>query len=410
MSLGIYGSRVIRRRADFGEPSSAKWLRTSPNRRARLARMRALVRYVSNVDSHTENALKVIDYFDALVEHRATLEACVRAAAGLSQCVAGLRDDASSWSYRFNQRGIAIDGAPSPTISHVVRVAERNVGEVWLERSDDASPLDELVVERMALAAGILWRASTRPRRSTASLMELVLTASASDEERSQGLRLLGFAPERPLDLAAVASDDAGRLADGLSAAHDVLRQWGANGDHQVVCSAVLGNVGAVLTQPGFDVPDALNGASAARQRLLEVRVGTGHGLSVYELPEAWQQAQTATRFGGLLGFGNIVGYTQLGSLAALALVPQASMDTNPDVQAVTRLASTARGLETLATLQKRLASGSLREAATALHLHHSSVSHRLRQAEKTLELELDNPESRLRAELAVILWKLSTR
>ena len=56
--------------------------------------MRAFLLQVAKSDELAESGLKVIAYFDALVEHRATLEACVRAAAALSQCVAGLRDDA----------------------------------------------------------------------------------------------------------------------------------------------------------------------------------------------------------------------------------------------------------------------------------------------------------------------------
>jgi hypothetical protein len=38
---------------------------------SKLVQVRALVRYAAKLDSHTENALKVIAYFDALVEHRA---------------------------------------------------------------------------------------------------------------------------------------------------------------------------------------------------------------------------------------------------------------------------------------------------------------------------------------------------
>jgi DNA-binding PucR family transcriptional regulator len=73
-------------------------------------------------------------------------------------------------------------------------------------------------------------------------------------------------------------------------------------------------------------------------------------------------------------------------------------------------LASTSRGPKALEALQQRLASGSIRAAAAALYLHHSSVRNRLRQAEESLGLELDNSRSRLRAELALILWRLSSR
>ena len=129
--------------------------------------MRSFLQQIAKSDSLAESGLKVIGYFDALVEHRATLEACVPAAAALSQCVAGLRDSTSPASVRFNRRGFLVEGPAAPTTSHVVRIGERNVGEVWLEREEGPTLLDELIVERLALAAGVLWRASPRPSRST---------------------------------------------------------------------------------------------------------------------------------------------------------------------------------------------------------------------------------------------------
>ena len=94
-----------------------------------------------------------------------------------------------------------MDGTGAPTTTRVIRVGDRDVGEVWLERDAGAEPLDELVVERMALAAGILWHGSTRPSRSATALIELVVTNSTSPEERGRALRLLGFHPERPLSI-----------------------------------------------------------------------------------------------------------------------------------------------------------------------------------------------------------------
>jgi PucR C-terminal helix-turn-helix domain len=365
--------------------------------------VRALVRYVSKVDTHTESALRVIAYFDALVEHRATLEACVRAAAGLSQCAAGLRDEASTRSIRFNQRGVALDGMPVPTTSRPVRIADRDVGEVWLERDDNALPLDELVVERMALAVGVLWRTSTRPSRSIGSLIENVLAAGSSDEERAGALRLLGLVPDRPTDVFAVASRDTDGLTDAIARVRELIRE--RDGAEGVFRSAVLGNVGAVLRQRAGD-----GGDNVPLPRLLGLRVGISHANDDSEIPEVWPHAQIAARFCGLLGFGNQVAYDELGSLAALAHVPPPNMDSNPDVRALIELESTTRGKATIRTLEKWLASRSRREAAAALHLHHSSVGYQLSQAEKALGLDLEEPRGRLRAELAVMLWRMSAR
>jgi hypothetical protein len=163
--------------------------------------MRAFLLQVAKSDALAESGLKVIAYFDALVEHRATLEACVRAAAALSQCVAGLRDTSSPVSVRFNRRGLTVDGPSMPTTSRPVRIGDRDVGEVWLEREEGPALLDELIVERMALAAGVLWRASPRPGRSSARLIELLVSAGADREDRIEAMELLGLSSEQPLDV-----------------------------------------------------------------------------------------------------------------------------------------------------------------------------------------------------------------
>jgi hypothetical protein len=396
---------VIRRPSDV-------YQRDPPNvgQMGKLRRMRALVRYVSNFDTHAESALKVIGYFDALVEHRATLEGCVRAAAGLSQCNAGLRDDAASWSLRFNYRGTQMDGIGAPTTTRVIRLGDRDVGEVWLERDDGAEPLDELVVERMALAAGILWHGSTRPSRSATALIELVLTNSTSTEERGRALRLLGFHPERPLSLLAVTADDTDKLPEALSIISDVIQDWPSSHEHHVIRTAVLGNIGGILVQAGLEASLELSNRLSPLQRMPDVRVGAVLRATSDDAAPAWTQAQTATRFSGILGFGQIVDYGELGSLALLAALPHTNLQSNRDLKALADLASSRRGLVTIETLQKCLSSNSLRAAAAEMHLHHSSVSHRLRHAEATLGLQISDPQSRLRAEIALILWQLSNR
>jgi hypothetical protein len=368
--------------------------------------VRTFLLHIAKSGSLAESGLKVIGYFDALVEHRATLEACVRAAAALSQCVAGLRDDTSPALVRFNRRGVLLDGPAAPTTSRVVRIGDRNVGEVWLEREDGPALLDELVVERLALAAGVLWRGSPRPSRSIAGLIDLLLSSRSTPEDRARALDLLGLSPETPLDVVAVASVDADRLATGLASVH----QWQTRpaDDQRVVRSALVGNAGVVLAQSRLNG----KGDDSAPQLSVEpgLLVGIARKRGATDVVDAWRQAQTATQFCGLLGFGNVVDCDDLGALSMLADLPQSTTLSNNDVRAIIELASTSRGLKALEALEQRLASGSIREAAAALFLHHSSVRNRLRHAEESLDLELDNSRSRLRAELALILWKLSSR
>lgn len=369
--------------------------------------MRAFLRQVSGSEDLAESGLKVIAYFDALVEHRATLEACVRAAAALSQCTAGLRDNSSSATVRFNRRGIAVDGPAMPAVSRPVRIGDRDVGSVWLEHAEGADALDELIVERMATAAGVLWRGSPRPRVSTAALMETVVNGAVSADDRGRALSLLGLAADAPVDVLSVSSADTEALVDGLGAVRQSVWKHQAAFERVVVCSELLGNVGIVLAQPGPTVvagdPSLLIGDLPD-----QIAVGVARGRSVTQLPDSWIQAQTASQFCGLLGFGAVVEYDDLGALAALALVPGSAIAANPDVVAVSEMSSTKAGRAALEALEQRFASGSVREAAAALYLHHSSVRYRLRHAEESLGVQLDDPRGRLRAELAVMLWRLA--
>jgi hypothetical protein len=359
--------------------------------------MRAFLRQVSGSEDLAESGLKVIAYFDALVEHRATLEACVRAAAALSQCTAGLRDNASSASLRFTRRGVAVEGAGSPALSRPVRIGDRDVGAVWLEREEGPTALDELIVERMASAAGVLWRGSPRPRVSPAALIETALSPATPSEERARAFGLLRLAPDRPLGVVAIPSAD----ADGLAAVRNAICERNRDAEGAVVLSELLGGIGIVLAQPSLtgplqDLPQGLN-------------AGVVNNASVDRVPDAWLQAQTAARFCGLLGFGSIVDYDGLGALALLSGLSAEKVVANRDVLGVAEMTTTNRGRAALEALEQRLASGSVRETAAALYLHHSSVRYRLRHAEEYLDVALDDPQGRLRAELAVLLWRLTS-
>ncbi len=374
--------------------------------------MRTFLLHLSNSDELAESGLKVIAYFDALVEHRATLEACVRAAAALSQCVAGLRDNYSAVSVRFNRRGVTSEGPLAPTTSRTVRIGERDVGEVWLERDEGPELLDELIVERLALAAGVLWRASPRPGRSTAGLIELLVSTGAEPEERIDAMGLLGISREQPLEIAAVVSrTEPSALAAGLAALHRSIREGHDAVRPPIVRSAVLGNIGAIVAQPDLAALRADAGGSGVALSNVQsgLLIGTARQRPPEQAADSWQQAQTAIRFCGLFGLGNLVDYDDLGSLALLAQLPQSAIDSNPDVRAIAELASTSGGRAIVDTLQQRLASGSIRETAAALYLHHSSVQYRLQKAEAALGLQIEDPQSRLRAELALVLRALSS-
>jgi sugar diacid utilization regulator len=89
--------------------------------------------------------------------------------------------------------------------------------------------------------------------------------------------------------------------------------------------------------------------------------------------------------------------------VALLADIPADRLRAQPDVQALEGLTD-----ESLAALAAFCRTGSLRQAAAELHLHHSSVAGRLAHAEKALGRHLTGPEDRFRARLALYALRLA--
>jgi DNA-binding PucR family transcriptional regulator len=87
-----------------------------------------------------------------------------------------------------------------------------------------------------------------------------------------------------------------------------------------------------------------------------------------------------------------------------LAHVPAEAARNNVDVAAIAGLAASPEDLE---TLDAYCATGSQRQAAELLHLHHSSVARRLDQIGKTLGIELTEPTGLVRVRLALTAWRL---
>ncbi len=148
--------------------------------------MRSLLLRLSALDPDAATAVRVIDFFDALIEHRASAEALVRATAGLAECGCGIRlADGRQW--RFAPTGEALDGDPHTTSGQVDFEVNRVAGTLWLEREGAGGPMDDLVLERASLVARILL-ADHRPWRVAGvvdpSLMEVALSTHESLADR----------------------------------------------------------------------------------------------------------------------------------------------------------------------------------------------------------------------------------
>ncbi|MFB4297478.1 helix-turn-helix domain-containing protein [Actinomadura sp. NTSP31] len=336
--------------------------------------MKGLLLRLSGLDADAENAVRVIGFFDRLIAGRASPPALVRATATLAECPAGLADPA---------RGVSLR-AGSGTGERAVREFSAT-GRVWLERAGAPLPLDDIVLERFAIAAAVLLE-HARDEPDDAALVELVLSADAAEVDRSRALRTLRFEPAAPLHVLAVAGTDVPA----------VLAVLGPDAR-----AASPGRVHAVLTR---EVP-----AELERLPPHGTRIGVGPALPGIEAPEAWRRARAALRFTALGdGLPAVVRHDRLGGFAVVgARLRPADIAEVADVAALDRLAVEPHGEDVLEVLGAFCATGSTRKAAARVHRHHSTIAARLAHAERRLGFSFHAPGGRLRLELALLLRHL---
>nr|WP_281371430.1 helix-turn-helix domain-containing protein [Petropleomorpha daqingensis] len=139
------------------------------------------------------------------------------------------------------------------------------------------------------------------------------------------------------------------------------------------------------------------------------VRAGIGPAVPVGELPASWAAARTALRFtaeGTEADPGpRVVRAEELGGLLLLADAVRPGGDVPPDVRALSAAAAGSPGL--LATLDAVATTASLRTAAAALHVHHSTLQERVAAAERALGWDVREPQGRLRLQLALVVRRL---
>ncbi|MBB6554655.1 PucR family transcriptional regulator [Nonomuraea rubra] len=341
--------------------------------------MEALALRLSQLDRLSEGAIRVVMFYDTLMRRRVDLPALARASAVLAECVAGIRLHGTAQVIRMTPSGTRESGPALPASTTVpITLDEEEIGTVWLERPGTAGPLDELLLDRLAIAAaGVVERyGPARTTMADPALVELVISADTDEAARARALRLLGFAAGLPVRVVAVRSplplDQVGAL---ICPARPVK-------------AAPLGDTGVILAttvdRAGFPG-------------------GVHAGIGTAGSPDrSWRQARTALRF--TTPREPVIRYGDLGALALLAEIPQDAAQDNADVAAIARMAASPEDLE---TLDVYCATGSLRRAADLLHLHHSSVARRLEQIGRTLGIELTEPSGLTRTRLALTAWRL---
>ncbi|MEF2978920.1 helix-turn-helix domain-containing protein [Subtercola sp. YIM 133946] len=249
---------------------------------------------------------------------------------------------------------------------------------MWLERSGVAEPSDKMILER--LSAGVrpvLERTRHTDTHDTASV-EVLLDPTTSEADQLGAARRIGLDPSRSARVIAVLG------AAGSSDAQNPRRPPRA---------MRVGNVLAQIVQN-----DGLDAAEYAR-------AGIGPERELATLAESWRLALLALRFTGDGTPDNPgpmrIAYESLGTLAALAEVTPDAGAAQSDIARLTELEESQPG--TLLILQTLVECESLRQAASKLHIHHSTLQARVPRLESALGYVLDPiGRSRLFASLTV--------
>ncbi|WP_329209343.1 helix-turn-helix domain-containing protein [Streptomyces sp. NBC_00683] len=384
--------------------------------------MKGLLLRLSALDADAATAVRVIAHFEALLGGGPDPVTLARSTAGLAGCAAGL-ELPDGRAARFGPDGLALPGVPAQVSG---RVDLEPSGGVWLERPGVPGPFDELVLEWMAITARVLAGRPWQPRVPTAAdpaLVELVLSGREDATDRIRALRLLGLAPDVPLRVVAVT----GR--PGTDAGLEAVALLGRGAVRGTVRVARAGALGAVLVQsPDAGGPGSRTASTTAELRAAlhergrergtahrpahAVRVGVGASAAPLDARLSWEQARSALRF-AVAGSPeeSVADHGELGPVALLADIPVERLRAQEDVRRLTKLAcgeGAGQGGDLLAALAAFCRTGSLRQAALELHLHHSSVAARLAHVEKELGLRLRDPQDRFGAQLALYAWRLT--
>ena len=333
--------------------------------------MHQLAGRLTALDPDASEALRVIPYFDELLNQRAGLESVVRGAAVLSGSAARLMTPGRQVALRVLPNGHRADRESQPDATWQSETLPDFQVTMWLERPGPSGPVDAMVLERATQAVRtVLERTRGRyaqTRQDDGELIEVLLDPDSPATARDRAVRLLGFHPGETVRAVAEFGDP----------------------PHLTVTTAHR--------------HAALNAASQ--------RLGIGPPVVVEEAAASSTAAVLALR---LTAEGTpadpgprVVAAEDLGAalLVAAAFEKNPSWARHPDVLTLNRGGSKAPWL--LNTLTALSTTDSLRSAATALVVHHSSLQKRLTQIEKLIGWDVTTPAGKFRLQIALILRRL---
>lgn len=336
----------------------------------------------------------VIRFFDAMLVEGLDLDEVLRRTAVLAGCAVGVSAEVAGAHRGFDALGVPQTTVPDGASSR--RLVSRGV--VWSARHGDPVRLDETMLERLSIVCEVARRHALAPVAGEGfAALETALSPVADEVDRSRALRLLGIEPTAQVTV--LAYD--GPIAD----AADMLARLRETAAVRVAPVAAIHAVVVVGDLPeGVVVP---RGA----------RIGAGRRGAALDAATAWRQALTSLRYALPSAHGRpadsfveaiLVSYDDLGAFALIAEhLPVERIADNHDLAALDRLVAAPGGAEMRRTLETVAATGSIRQAAKQLHLHHNSVAHRVGRAEVELGFVINAPYGRPRLLLALVFQRL---
>lgn len=371
--------------------------------------MRGLTRRMRDSDPQAVAALAVIQEFDELLARGASLEDALATAERLAGAGFVVRDE-------LNDRMVASPGAtlegclaPEPVPDHgadeveqrvvaPIAVAEGRIGVVWTGQLTGASTeLQHVVVERLAAFVAVDARRTASAAPQTAANAVDELTVDRLERDAAAILARRAGLPDTVGLVPMAARARAGIAAEALAAL--LCRKAGRNAALTVAGRTILIAATAQAAEQILGVVDDPG------VRGWDIRLALGRPGAAHHLASGWAAAREAIVFTSSSTPSVLA--DDLGVLTLLASIPPDQVLASLDVRAVERVATRGGGDQDLALLARYCETGSLRETASALHMHHSSVDYRVKKLERDLGIDLGTPTSRMRALLAVRLWQV---
>lgn len=396
--------------------------------------MREILRVAKARDSDVAAWLEVIDQFDHAVAARSSLEELVRLAGDITGMAVGVRDEWNRVRVEATDGRLDTDDAVGIDVARVVaaqrlrgrtatevdtdrgaalvspiELASGRVGVAWLlaPARQAWEPTHHLVVERLAgaVAARVL---DARKQRAGASgfdpaAVERLLSGDLSEDDLAQAARHAKLSPSDRY--VAIALDQDPPNAIDLEALATLAEK--AIADRGLAArGAVIGACAAVVARAGEALPEVAAELADSERRLgFALHVGVGQATELSGLARSWSHAREALALRDLVGAGDAPAYfDRLGALHLLAQVPREAVHGSPLVGALADPACHNGSPTDVEVLEAYLEEGTLRRAGERVFLHHTTVQHRLKSIESRLELDLRQPLTRFRLQLAIRL------